>query len=44
MRLSVDDEIHALPWNRPGTGAHVARAAKHYLMTQVRPAISVPSP
>lgn len=35
MGHSVAAEIHALPWNRPGSGAHVARAAKHYLMTQV---------
>lgn len=38
MRLSKEAEIHALPWNRPQPGAHVARAAKHYLMTQVEPA------
>lgn len=35
MRLAVSEEIHALPWNRPGRGAHVARAAKHFLLTQV---------
>jgi putative acyl-CoA dehydrogenase len=35
MRLSMEAEIHALPWNRPQAGAHVARVAKHYLMTQV---------
>jgi len=35
MRLSIENEIHALPWNRTQPGAHVARAVKHYLMTQV---------
>lgn len=35
MRMSVENEIHALPWNRSEPGAHVARAVKHYLMTQV---------
>lgn len=35
MRLSMEAEIHALPWNRPQPGAHVARCVKHYLMTQV---------
>jgi len=35
MRLSMEAEIHALPWNRRQPGAHVARVAKHYLMTQV---------
>lgn len=35
MKISVEHELHALPWNRPGPGAHVARCAKNYLMTQV---------
>jgi putative acyl-CoA dehydrogenase len=35
MKLSVENELHAQPWNRPQPGAHVARCAKNYLMTQV---------
>jgi putative acyl-CoA dehydrogenase len=35
MALSVAEEIHALPWNTDCEGAHVVRAARHYLMTQV---------
>lgn len=35
MKISVENQIHALPWNRPERGSHVARAAKHYMMTQV---------
>ena len=42
MRLAVDAEIHALPWNRPEAGAHVARAAKHYLLTQVEAGVLCP--
>ncbi len=35
MRLSVENQVHAQPWNDEQAGAHVARVAKHYLMTQV---------
>lgn len=42
MALGVGAEIHALPWNRPGVGAHVARAAKHYLLTQVEAGVLCP--
>lgn len=42
MRRGVEAEIHALPWNRPQPGAHVARAAKHFLLTQVEPGVLCP--
>lgn len=34
MRAGVEAEVHALPWNHPQPGAHVARAAKHYMLSQ----------
>lgn len=42
MALGVEAEIHALPWNRPQPGAHVARAAKHYLFSQVEAGVHCP--
>jgi putative acyl-CoA dehydrogenase len=35
MALSMKEGIHASHWLEPKTGAHVARAAKSYLMAQV---------
>ena len=34
MRLSIASECHALPWRDPRPGAHVARAAFFYLLSQ----------
>ncbi len=42
MRIGVEEEIHALPWNNPRSGAHVARAAKHFMFTQVEAGIHCP--
>jgi len=42
MRLGVEAEVHALPWNRKQPGAHVARAAKHFLLTQVEAGVCCP--
>ncbi len=42
MRIGVQEEIHALPWNHERPGAHVARAAKHYLLTQVEAGVLCP--
>ena len=42
MAVGVAAEIHALPWNRPHPGAHVARAAKHYLFSQVEAGVHCP--
>ena len=35
MRLSVGHALHALPWREPRPGAHVARAAMFFLVSQV---------
>jgi putative acyl-CoA dehydrogenase len=35
MQTSIAHGLHASPWTAPGPGAHVARAAKTYLHTQV---------
>ena len=35
MRTAIEHGLHASPWTAPGPGAHVARAARCYLHTQV---------
>ncbi|WP_210544939.1 isovaleryl-CoA dehydrogenase [Rhodoferax sp. PAMC 29310] len=35
MTTSIEQGLHASPWTEPRTGAHVARAAKTYMHTQV---------
>jgi putative acyl-CoA dehydrogenase len=35
MQTSIEHGLHATPWTAPGPGAHVVRAAKSYLHTQV---------
>jgi putative acyl-CoA dehydrogenase len=35
MKTSIEHGLHAAPWSAPGVGAHVARAAKTYMHTQV---------
>ncbi len=35
MKTSIEHGLHASPWTQPGPGAHVARAARTYLHTQV---------
>lgn len=35
MRTSIEHELHALPWRTPQPGAHVARAALFFLMSQI---------
>jgi putative acyl-CoA dehydrogenase len=35
METSLAAGMHAAPWRRPGPGAHVARAAKFFMMSQV---------
>lgn len=35
MRMAIEEGLHASPWTSPGPGAHVARAAKFYMQTQV---------
>lgn len=38
MRLSIEHGLHSSPWTDPRPGAHVARAAKFYMQTQVEAA------
>lgn len=35
METSLGVGMHAAPWRSPGSGAHVARAAKFFMMSQV---------
>ena len=35
MKTSIEHGLHASPWTAPGPGAHVARAARTYMHTQV---------
>nr|MDP2190664.1 isovaleryl-CoA dehydrogenase [Rhodoferax sp.] len=35
MKTSIEHGLHASPWSAPGPGAHVARAAKTFLHSQV---------
>ncbi|MCK7542681.1 isovaleryl-CoA dehydrogenase [Marinobacter bryozoorum] len=42
MRLAMEHGLHSSPWQQPGAGAHVARAAKYYLHTQVEAAHGCP--
>ncbi|MCC7059669.1 MAG: isovaleryl-CoA dehydrogenase [Burkholderiaceae bacterium] len=35
MKTSIEHGLHASPWRDPGPGAHVARAARVYLHSQV---------
>lgn len=42
MKTAMKAELHALPWNETRLGAHVARSALMYLMTQVECGILCP--
>ena len=35
MKASIEDGLHSSPWTNPGEGAHVARAARSYMQTEV---------
>jgi len=35
MKTAIEHGLHSSPWTEPGPGAHVARAARTYLHTQV---------
>jgi putative acyl-CoA dehydrogenase len=35
MKTAIEEGMHCSPWSAPGAGAHVARAAKFYLHSQV---------
>ena len=42
MKIGREAEIHALPWNRPEAGSHVARAALAFLMNQAESGVCCP--
>lgn len=42
MRLAHEQGLHSSPWENPGPGAQVARAAKYYVHTQVEAAHGCP--
>ncbi|RUO73790.1 isovaleryl-CoA dehydrogenase [Pseudidiomarina sediminum] len=42
MDIAITEGLHASPWAEPKAGAHVARAAKYYLHTQVEAAHGCP--
>ena len=42
MQIAIENGLHSSPWQQPGVGAHVARAAKYYLHTQVEAAHGCP--
>ncbi len=35
MKVAIEEGIHSSPWTNPGEGAHVARAARFYMQSQV---------
>jgi putative acyl-CoA dehydrogenase len=35
MKAAIEEGLHSSPWTDPGEGAHVARAARSYMQTQV---------
>jgi putative acyl-CoA dehydrogenase len=42
MRTAIEHGLHSSPWTDPRPGAHVARAAKYYLHSQVEAAHGCP--
>jgi len=42
MRVAFENGLHSSPWTNPGKGAHVARAAKYYMHSQVEAAHCCP--
>lgn len=42
MRMALTGGLHSSPWTDPGPGAHVARAARYYLHSQVEAAHCCP--
>ncbi|HEY1885953.1 MAG TPA: DNA alkylation response protein, partial [Roseiarcus sp.] len=35
MKAAIEDGLHSSPWTEPREGAHVARAARYYMQTEV---------
>ncbi|WP_144820639.1 acyl-CoA dehydrogenase family protein [Marinobacter piscensis] len=42
MRIALENGLHSSPWASPGKGAHVTRAAKYYMHSQVEAAHCCP--
>lgn len=42
MDIAISEGLHSSPWRNPRPGAHVSRAAKYYLHTQVEAAHGCP--
>ncbi|MFL1456531.1 isovaleryl-CoA dehydrogenase [Marinobacter sp. GN3S48] len=42
MSIAMEHGLHSSPWTNPGQGAHVARAAKYYMHSQVEAAHCCP--
>lgn len=42
MQLGVENGVHCLPWVEERAGAHQARVAAHYLLTQVEAGVGCP--
>ena len=42
MRMAFENGLHSSPWTNPGKGAHVARAAKYYMHSQIEAAHCCP--
>jgi putative acyl-CoA dehydrogenase len=42
MRIALEHGLHSSPWTQPGPGAHVIRAAKYYMHSQVEAAHCCP--
>jgi putative acyl-CoA dehydrogenase len=42
MRIQLEHEVHNLPWRNRRPGAHVARLAKHYILSQVEAGSACP--
>jgi len=42
MSIAMEHGLHSSPWTHPGQGAHVARAAKYYMHSQVEAAHCCP--
>ncbi|RBW49080.1 acyl-CoA dehydrogenase family protein [Marinobacter sp. F3R11] len=42
MRIAFENGLHSSPWTNPGNGAHVLRAAKYYMHSQVEAAHCCP--
>jgi putative acyl-CoA dehydrogenase len=43
MTLAVGEGLHAAPWSHPRAGAHVARAAAHFMHGQIEPGSLCPT-